>query len=79
MTLRQGERDVILVNGDTVSNYSPEYILQSEARHICRLPRKVDRRIYLAGVEKRRGLEARDVLEAWVHLVWKADGFGRDD
>lgn len=42
-----------------------------EARHVLTMPTKEERRGYLAGVEQRRGIEARKYLEKEIMKQWK--------
>ena len=65
-----GERMVTLFDGTVVSNYSEEWRAECEARTVCRMPRKLDRRLYMQAVEARRGREARDAVESLVRKVW---------
>ena len=87
--MRAGERMVTLVDGSEVSNYSAEWREECEAREVCRLRGywttdsetgrryhindRLHRRMYMREVEKRRGREARERLEACVHVVWRAE------
>lgn len=67
------EVPVTLVDGRTVGSWSEDWREECEARAVCKLPRKHDRRMYLLAVEKKRGREAMKRLELLVFAVWRAE------
>lgn len=72
--LRLNERDVTLVDGTVVSNYSREWMLECEARHLLTLP-LWKRRENLDALEKKRGVVSVNKLKevmAAVHAKRKS-------
>jgi hypothetical protein len=68
--MRPGDRQVALVDGRQVSNYSEDWRAECEARHVLAMANVHLRRIYLADVRKRRGDVAGKQLEDLVRAVW---------
>lgn len=68
--VRPGERQVPLLDGRLVSNYSEAYRAECEARHVLTLPNVHARRLYLGDVAKRRGEVAGKALGDLVRKVW---------
>lgn len=72
-----GERTVTLIDGRQVSNTSEEWRAECEARTVCMMPSKSARRMYVFGVEQKRGAKAAGELSHLVKLVW-AKEFARE-
>lgn len=68
--MRPGDRQVKLIDGREVSNYSPEWRAECEARHVLTMPSIQARREYLAAIRKKRGDAAGQQLEDLVRAVW---------
>lgn len=68
--VRPGDRQVTLIDGSQVSNYSEAWRCECEARHVLAMPTVLARREYLAAIRKRRGDVAGAKLEALVRAVW---------
>lgn len=68
--MRPGDRQVTLIDGSQVSNYSEAWRCECEARHVLTMPTVLARREYLAAIRKRRGDVAGAQLEALVRAVW---------
>jgi hypothetical protein len=68
--MRPGDRQVALIDGSVVSNYSPEWRIECEARHVLAMPSIERRREYLAAIRKRRGDVAGKQLEDLVRALW---------
>jgi hypothetical protein len=68
--MRPGDRQVALIDGRMVSNYSPEWRIECEARHVLAMRDILARREYLAAIKKRRGDVAGKQLEDLVRAVW---------
>ncbi len=64
------EREVTLVDGSVVSNYSREWMLECEARHLLTLP-LWKRREQLEAREKRRGFASVEKLKAVMQELHK--------
>ncbi len=64
------EREVTLVDDSVVSNYSREWMLECEARHLLTLP-LWKRREQLEAREKRRGFASVEKLKAVMQELHK--------
>ncbi len=64
------EREVTLVDGSVVSNYTREWMLECEARHLLTLP-LWKRREQLEAREKRRGFASVEKLKAVMQELHK--------
>lgn len=62
---------VTLITGEQVDSSSEEWRLETEARELLRR-NTVDRREYLAAVERKRGADAADRLKAVFMKLWEA-------
>ena len=61
---------VTLNTGTVVCSSCPAWRLECEAKEVLRKPTLEERREYLAGVEKRRGLRAVEELKAVMTTEW---------
>lgn len=75
---------VTLHDGQQVMSDSEEWRHECEARHVMKLPRKIDRRIYLrgmpdtdgirrGGVAAKRGSESAARLERTIMAIWQKE------
>ena len=69
-SVRPGDRQVTLIDGSQVSNYSEAWRAECEARHVLTMPDIQARRTYLADVSRRRGEVAGQALANLVRAVW---------
>lgn len=68
----RGEKQVALVDGSIVSNYSESWRRECEARSVLKLPTLEKRQEYLSRIEKFRGRTAADELRDTMLSVWNA-------
>ncbi len=61
---------VKLLDGREVPSDSEEWRHECEARSVVALPTLAERRVYIDGVERKRGKDAADRLRATVLLLW---------
>ncbi len=62
---------VTLIDGRAVPSDSPEWMAECEARRVLRLRTKLERRMWVFNVEKRRGKESADKLYRNVMRVFE--------
>lgn len=62
---------VTLADGRQVASDSAEWLAECEARQILNMPSKQHRLEFLDKIEKRRGQEARRVLEERILDLWR--------
>lgn len=67
---------VTLLDGTQVDSADERWRHESEARAIAALPSTIERRVWLEGVEKKRGKADAERLRATILLLW--DRRGRD-
>lgn len=67
------EKRVRLLDGREVSNLSEDWRHECEARAVARMPTKEARHGHLAAVERHRGKEARQALQALAEKIFYAE------
>lgn len=70
---------VTLADGREVLSDSEDWRAESEARFILDMATKPARLAFLDGIEKRRGLEARMVLEQRIMDLWRVGKLAEAD
>lgn len=63
---------VTLHDGAVVGNYSVEWMLECEAKMICKMQTLEKRRQYLNAVKEKRGIESWKALSDRVASIWKS-------
>lgn len=73
---RPGERDVTLIDGQVVSNYSPEWRFECLARTVAQKPTRGARQDFLRLVEQKQGRDQRARLESYARAIYEREGYG---